>query len=457
MTFSDGFLWGAATSAYQIEGAVAEGGRGVSIWDTFSHTPGKIAGGGTGDVACDHYHRFREDIAIMADLGLNAYRFSISWPRLSPTGRGEVNPAGLDFYSRLVDELLDHGIQPVATLYHWDLPQRLQDDGGWVERDTALRFAEYAAVAGRRLGDRIERFTTLNEPWCSAFLGHASGEHAPGTKDNAAALVAAHHLLLAHGLAVEALRAELPATARLSITLNPALLRPATESAADQDACRRAHLLANRIFSEPLATGRYPDEIVNETSRHTDWSFVAAGDLATIHTPLDFLGINYYQPMIVGAVPADPLQPLLWAGTDDVFQHAPPPPRTGMGWTIDAAGLTELLARTAIEFPGMPIMITENGAAFEDELEEGGEYRDEQRALYLREHIAAVGAAADAGVDIRGYFAWSLLDNFEWAWGYGQRFGLVHVDFDTQQRRPKYSAQVYRDIVRATTPAPHPG
>jgi beta-glucosidase len=455
--FPDGFMWGAATSAYQIEGAVAEGGRGVSIWDTFSHTPGKIARGHTGDVACDHYHRFRDDVAIMADLGLNAYRFSIAWPRLLPSGRGEVNAAGADFYSQLVDELLDHGITPVATLYHWDLPQRLQDVGGWTVRDTALRFADYAAVVGRRLGDRVNTFTTLNEPWCSAFLGHASGEHAPGVTDNRAAVMAAHHLLLAHGRAVEALRAELPPTAQLSITLNPAVLRPASDSAADDDACRRADLMANRIFSEPLAQGHYPAEIIAETSQYTDWDFVADGDLATIHAPLNVLGINYYQPHIVGAAPPDPSRPQPWPGADGVFQHDPPSPHTGMGWTIDPSGLTDLLARTATEFPGTPIMITENGAAFDDHRDNDGEIDDAQRAQYIVDHIAAAAAAHDGGIDLRGYFAWSLLDNFEWAWGYDQRFGLVHVDFDTQERRLKHSAHAYSNIVRATTAAPHPG
>jgi beta-glucosidase len=457
VTFPDGFLWGAATSAYQIEGAAAEDGRARSIWDTFSHTPGAIADGRTGDIACDHYHRFHDDIAIMADLGLNAYRFSISWPRLLPTGSGAVNAAGVDFYSKLVDELLDHGIAPMATLYHWDLPQRIQDEGGWLSRDTTEHFADYTELVARRLGDRVHQITTLNEPWCSAFLGHASGEHAPGVKDDAAALVVAHHLLLAHGRAVEVLRAELGTTAQLSVTLNPALLRPASTAPADHDACRRADLLANRIFTDPLAHGRYPGELVAETAKLTDWGFVADGDLSTINAPLDFIGINYYQPMIVGAEPSSSSAPRLWPGTRDVFQHEPPPPHTGMGWAIESAGLTELLSRIAKDFPGLPIMITENGAAFDDRVEDSDRIHDERRAQYLRDHIGATASAIEAGVDVRGYFAWSLLDNFEWAWGYDQRFGLVHVDFDTQRRLLKDSAYVYRDLIAATRAARRPG
>ena len=455
MTFPDTFLWGAATSAYQIEGAVAEDGRGVSIWDTFSHTPGKVARGHTGDVACDHYHRYRDDVALMSELGLTAYRFSIAWPRLMPSGRGEVNEAGLDFYSRLVDELLDHGIAPIATLYHWDLPQRLQDAGGWTNRDTALRLADYAAVVGRRLGDRVKHITTLNEPWCSAYLGYASGEHAPGLKDIPSALTAVHHLLLGHGRAVEALRAELPTGAEVSITLNPAVLRAVSPSAADTAARDRADLLANRIFAEPLTHGRYPAELFDATARFTDWAFVADGDLATINAPLDSIGINYYQPLQVGAAPADPDRPELWPGADDVFAYPSPEPHTGMGWTVDPSGLTELLDRTAQEF-SVPIMVTENGSAFPDQPDESGQFVDTARADYLRSHIAAIEAAIEAGIDVRGYFAWSLLDNFEWAWGYDQRFGIVHVDFDTQERRMKLSGRVYRDIIRATRAAHRP-
>ena len=449
MSFPEGFLWGAATASYQIEGAVAEDGRKPSIWDTFSHTPAAIASGDTGDVACDHYHRYREDVAIMAELGLTAYRFSISWPRVVPDGSGAVNEAGLDFYSRLVDELLAHGIAPVATLYHWDLPQRLQDAGGWLTRDTSARFADYTAVVAQRLGDRISTFTTLNEPWCSAFLGHASGEHAPGIKDNAAALTAAHHLLLAHGLSAGVLRAELPPSAQVSITLNPALLRPASESLADRDACRRAEVLSNRIFVDPLVNGRYPAELITDTADRTDWSFVADGDLATIQAKLDFIGVNYYQPTTVGANPADPAAPVLLPGASDMFVHPQPPPHTGMGWGIDASGLRELLVRTAVDFPGTPLVITENGSAFEDSLDEAGEYHDAQRAQYLRDHVAAAHQAIEAGVDLRGYFAWSLLDNFEWAWGYAQRFGVVHVAFQSQQRTLKHSAHVYRSIIAA--------
>jgi beta-glucosidase len=455
MSFGEGFVWGAATSAYQIEGAVAADGRTPSIWDTFSHTPGRVLAGHTGDDACDHYHRFREDIAIMADLGLGAYRFSIAWPRILPDPGGRVNSAGLDFYSALVDELLSRGIQPMPTLYHWDLPQYLQDDGGWTNRATADRFADYAVTVARHLGDRLPAVTTLNEPWCSAFLGYATGEHAPGLTDNATALAAAHHLLLAHGKAVQALRAELPASTALSITLNPAQLRPASDSAEDAAAVRRADAAANRIFLDPLFGRGYPAELIEATAATTDWSFVLDGDLATIGTPFDFLGVNFYEPASVAATPpADQSgEPHRWPGLDDVYSHPHPKPWTGMGWTVDPPSLTELLQRLGRDYPGVYLMITENGAAYPDSTDESGRIVDRGRADYLTGHIAAVQRAIETGVDVRGYFAWSLLDNFEWAWGYTQRFGMVHVDFESQQRQPKLSAEVYRDLIAAHTAA----
>ena len=447
--FPDGFVWGAATAAYQIEGSRQVDGRGDSIWDTFSHTPGAVLGGDTGDVACDHYRRYREDVATMAELGLGAYRFSVAWPRVQPTGSGAVNSAGLDFYSRLVDELLDRAIRPYVTLYHWDLPQPLQDAGGWTSRDTAYRLADYAAIVADRLGDRVSDFVTLNEPWCSSFLGYASGDHAPGLRDTAAACTAAHHLLLGHGLAVETLRGSLPRSARVAITLNPHLVRAASESAADQDAADRVDLFTNRIFLDPVLLGRYPKEIGEHTRTITDWAFVEDGDLATISAPLDFLGLNYYQPMPIGATPAHPDDPRPWPGVAGAFEHPNPVPHTGMGWGIDPAGLTELLSGIVAVYSQIPIMVTENGSAFPDVADAAGWVDDSDRAAYLTAHLAAVHRAMEDGVDVRGYFAWSLLDNFEWAWGYSQRFGLVRVDFASQERTIKRSGRTYSAVIAA--------
>ena len=453
MRFPDGFVWGAATAAYQIEGSRHVDGRGDSIWDTFSHTPGAVLGGDTGDVACDHYRRFREDVAIMADLGLNAYRFSIAWPRVQPSGSGPANQAGLDFYSALVDELLAHGITPYATLYHWDLPQPLQDAGGWAARDTSYRLAEYASLVTGHLGDRVPDVITLNEPWCSAFLGYASGAHAPGIRDTAAAIAAAHHLLLGHGLAVEAMRAAMPSGSRLGITVNPHLVRAVSDSAEDQDAAEGADLLTNRIFLDPVLLGTYPKELTERTLEVTDWSFVHDGDLATISAPIDFLGLNYYQPLRIGAVPADAADPRPWPGVDGAYDHPNPPPHTGMGWGIDPDAFAELIGGIAADYPDIPILITENGSAFDDVAGPDGSYDDRDRAAFLTAHLEALHRVISEGVDVTGYFAWSLMDNFEWAWGYSQRFGLVHVDYETQKRTVKRSGQLYREIIAANGPS----
>ncbi len=457
LTFPDGFVWGTATAAYQIEGAVAEDGRTPSIWDTFSHTPGKVAGGDTGDVADDHYHRYASDIALMAELGMRAYRFSTAWPRIVPGGRGPTNRAGIDFYSRLVDTLLDAGIAPVLTLYHWDLPQELQDKGGWTNRDTAQHFADYAGVVAAALGDRVSSWTTLNEPWCSAFLGYGAGVHAPGHTSGAQALAASHHLLLGHGLAVQALRAALPATARLSITLNPAVARPATDSAADMAAARKVDGLQNRLWLDALRHGAYPDDVRAFTAAVSDWSHVRDGDLAVIASPIDVLGVNYYSPMSVAHYNGVGVRARVdghgdgdgetWPGCDDVQFLDIAGPKTEMGWPIDAGGLTELLTRLHSDYQ-MPLMITENGAAFADVVDESGQVRDADRIAYLRDHLAATHRAIAAGVDVRGYFLWSFLDNFEWAYGYAKRFGIAYVDFETQVRTLKQSAQVYADTVR---------
>ncbi|MEU3192683.1 GH1 family beta-glucosidase [Streptomyces sp. NPDC006992] len=459
LRFPSGFLWGAATSAYQIEGAVREGGRTPSIWDTYSHTPGRVAGGDTGDVACDHYHRYPEDVALMAELGLGAYRFSVSWPRVQPTGRGPAAQRGLDFYRALADELLGAGITPLLTLYHWDLPQEVEDEGGWPARETAYRFAEYAGLVAEALGDRVEMWTTLNEPWCSAFLGYGSGVHAPGRTDPVDALRAAHHLNLGHGLAVQALRAALPDRAQVSVSLNPAAVRPRTGTPADRDAARRIDALATRVFTGPMLHGRYDTDLLEDTAQLTDWSFVRDGDPALAHQPLDGICVNYYTPTVVSAAPAG-TEPERddghggsahspWPGADRVAFHQPPGSRTAMGWSIDPGGLTELLLRFHREAPGTPLYVTENGACYPDAPDAEGRFHDPERLSYLRRHLRAVHRAVEEGADVRGYFTWSLLDNFEWAWGYDKRFGLVHVDYPTQRRTPRSSAAWYARVARS--------
>ncbi|MFZ3594744.1 GH1 family beta-glucosidase [Streptomyces sp. BH104] len=457
--FPAGFLWGAATASYQIEGAVREDGRTPSIWDTFSHTPGKVVNGDTGDVAVDHYHRWRDDVRLMADLGLTAYRFSVAWPRVQPTGRGPAVQRGLDFYRGLVDELLANGIKPVVTLYHWDLPQELENAGGWPERDTAYRFAEYAGLVGEALGDRVESWVTLNEPWCSAFLGYGSGVHAPGRTDPAAALRAAHHLNLGHGLASSALRDVLPTRAKIGISLNPSVVRALTDAPADLDARRRIDALANRVFTGPLLKGAYPRDLITDTAAVTDWSFVRDGDTAAIHQPLDFIGLNYYTPAVVSAARPDRTGPRLdghgggehtpWPAADDVAFHHAPGELTAMNWPVDPTGLTDLLLDHAAQAPGIPLYVTENGAAYEDVVDAEGRVHDPDRIAYLHGHLAAVHEAIEQGADVRGYFLWSLLDNFEWAYGYGKRFGAVYVDYETQQRIPKSSAAWYSRVARS--------
>jgi beta-glucosidase len=455
LVFPDDFVFGSATAAYQIEGAVDEDGRGASIWDTFSRTPGAVENGDTGDVADDHYHRLDDDLDLIASLGLNAYRFSIAWPRIQPTGRGPANPAGLAFYERLVDGLISRGVTPVATLYHWDLPQALEDEGGWRNRETAYAFADYARIMAEALGDRVPIWTTLNEPWCSAFLGHGSGEHAPGRKDNAEALTAAHHLNLAHGLGTSALRGVLGDTVQLSVTHNLHVIR------GDAESVRRIEAVGNRIFTGPMLHGAYPADLLDDTRAITDWSFVLPGDLELIHQKIDVLGINYYNTTLVGpaAGAADAADSAAGAasrasafpGTDDIPRLDQPGPFTEMDWNIEPSGLLQLLEATRDEFPGLALMVTENGAAFDDvvSVDEDGETRvhDADRVDYLRRHFTAAHRAIRAGVELRGYFVWSLLDNFEWAYGYSKRFGIVRVDYDTQERILKDSALWYRDLI----------
>jgi beta-glucosidase len=461
LAFPPGFWWGAATAAYQIEGSVAADGRTPSIWDTFCATPGKVAGGESGAVAADHYRRYEQDVALMAELGLSAYRFSVSWPRVQPGGTGRANQSGLEFYDRLVDTLLGYGIRPALTLYHWDLPQELEDRGGWAARDTAYRFGEYAGLVADQLGDRVELWTTLNEPWCSAFLGYASGEHAPGRTDPADALAAAHHLLLGHGLGVQAVRARVPG-ARTSIVLNLGATRSVSAEPADRDATRRVDGLMNRIFLDPLLRGRYPVDVQADTAGITSWSFVREGDLEVISTPIDALGVNYYAPLLTGSrdaveAPENPA-PSAWPGCEGVAFHRAPGSVTDMDWTVDPTGLRDILLRLARTYGDLPIFVTENGAAYPDRVGPDGRVRDDDRIAYLHAHLAAVHEALTEGVDLRGYFVWSLLDNFEWAYGYAKRFGIVHVDYETQKRTWKDSAHWYHDVIgHGGIPARWPG
>ncbi|HEY0808282.1 MAG TPA: GH1 family beta-glucosidase, partial [Pseudonocardiaceae bacterium] len=441
------FRWGLATSAYQIEGAVDEDGRTASIWDTYCRVPGAVHNGENGDVACDHYHRMPEDVGLIADLGADTYRFSVAWPRVQPGGRGAVNPAGIAFYDRLVDELLGKGIDPWVTLYHWDLPQELEDAGGWPLRDTAYRFADYADIVFNQLGDRVRTWTTLNEPWCSAMLGYHIGRQAPGRQDFPAAIQAVHHLLLGHGLAATRLRSAATTPIDVGITLNMGYSEPATDSQADRDAARRADGMGTRIYLDPLVRGQYPADVVADLAAQGVELPVQDGDLAVISAPIDVLGVNYYSAH-------------RFAGTDEQGrtedEHGQPvtrsvphgAPVTAMGWEIVPHGMTQMLLRLTRDYPGLPLVVTENGAAFDDQPDEHGFVADDDRTEYLAEHLRAVAAAVAQGADVRGYFAWSLMDNFEWSYGYDKRFGIVRVDYETLERTPKQSALWYRDTIR---------
>ncbi|MFF7260529.1 GH1 family beta-glucosidase [Streptomyces sp. NPDC008159] len=453
-----GFRFGTATAAYQIEGAHDEDGRGPSIWDTFSHTPGRTLDGATGDIAADHYHRHREDVALLRDLGVDSYRFSIAWPRVLPDGTGRVNAKGLDFYDRLIDDLLAAGVAPAVTLYHWDLPQALETppDGGapgqgWRVRRTAEAFAEYAALVGARYGDRVERWMTLNEPYCSAFVGHAEGRHAPGTQEGPGALAAAHHLLVGHGLAVRALREA--GAGNIGIALNLDRVHAASDRPEDLAARRRAETLHNDIWTEPLFAGRYPaheDDTWPPGTADGPWRL--PGDLELIGAPLDFVGLNFYRPLTVAAAPHREPDPGRRTAVDiGVVELDPYGTRhTTMGWPVVPAALTELLRELPSRHPGLPpVWITENGSAEADTVAPDGQVHDTDRIGYLADHLRAVADAVAAGADVRGYYVWSLLDNFEWARGYDQRFGLVRVDYDTLTRTPKDSYRWYRALIAA--------
>lgn len=439
MRFPDGFLWGAGTAAYQIEGAATADGRGPSIWDTFSHTPGKTVRGDTGDVAADHYHRLADDLDLMVALGLRAYRFSVSWPRIQPDGRGPTNQPGLDHYRRLVDGLLARGIVPMLTLYHWDLPQALQDRGGWTNRETADRFADYAAVVFAALGDRVPFWITLNEPWCAAFVGHHLGTHAPGLTDEAAALAATHHLLLGHGKALRAMRDQAISGADLGITLSLAATHPASPSPADAAAARRVDGTENRLYLDPLFRARYPADMIAHYRPVSDFAFVAGGDLDLIAAPLDFLGVNYYLRHTIGADPRDPER-----GTVIL---PPTGPTTAVGIGIAPDGLTDVLLRVCREYAQLPLYVTENGVALHDYVDPEGRVNDAERVAFVAAHLRAAHEAIALGADLRGYFAWSFLDTFEWAEGFSKRYGIVHVDHLTQTRTPKRSALWFRDVI----------
>ena len=448
LRFPDGFLWGAATAAYQIEGAPDEDGKGLSIWDTFSHTPGKVFHGETGDVACDSYHRYPEDIAMLQRLGVGAYRFSLSWPRIQPDGRGAVNPKGIDYYNRLIDGLLEKGITPVITLYHWDLPQPLQDKGGWATRDITEIFADYAGRAGEAFGDRVHRWITVNEPWVVAHVGYRDGRHAPGIKDPKQAVAANHHLLLAHGRAVTALRATSPSPAQVGITLNLAVVRPVSPAAADLAAELDAR--HNGAYLGPLLRGAYPERLTSEFSPARVPGLVHNGDFDLITAPIDFLGVNFYAPSYVGIrSDGEPRRGEQLIGPDEVLVQPEGMPVTAMNWLVDSSAIYELMTRVRDETNGLPLYITENGSAWYDYVTQDGTVEDYERLQYLRDHLTALHEAIEHGVNLRGYFAWSLLDNFEWAEGYAKRFGLVFVDFGTQKRIVKRSGEFYAAVTRA--------
>lgn len=435
--FPQGFLWGAANAAYQVEGAVAEDGRGPSIWDVFAHTPGKIVHGDTGDIACDQYHRLEADLDLMAEMGLGLYRFSVAWPRVLPAGTGAVNEKGLDYYDRLVDGLVARAIQPMLTLYHWDLPQALQEKGGWGDRAVADWFADYVDVVQRRLGDRIAFWNTLNEPWCVAFIGHRDGVFAPGLKDEALALKVVHHQLLAHARATEVLRAG--GRDGIGLALNLVSEVPASDRPQDIAATRRMDGIENRLFLDPLFRGSYPEDIVRHYVPVSDFGFVRPGDLEAIQRPLDFLGVNFYQQHITRADPADPDR--------RVISEIPGHRRTAMNIGFNPEGLRDLLLRVKADYTDVPIIITENGMAMSDYVDPDGRIRDSERIQFWDEHLSAVAEAIAAGVDVRGFVAWSFLDNYEWQVGYSRRYGMIYVDYRTQRRIWKDSGRWYQHVI----------
>jgi beta-glucosidase len=443
MPFPPNFAWGTATSSYQIEGAVHEDGRGTSIWDTFSHTPGRVVDGTNGDVACDHYHRWADDVDLIASYGLNTHRFSIAWPRIQPDGRGAPNQRGLDFYRRLVVRLVEKGIRPAATLFHWDLPQALQDDGGWQNRETVLRFAEYASIVYDALGDGVAWWITHNEPWCTAALGHRIGIHAPGITDAGAELRVAHHVLLSHGLAVEAYRAS-GMTAPIGIALNLYPTYPQDETEADRAAAALSDGYTNRWYLDPIFRGAYPQDMLRFFGARWRLDWIGEGDLARIKQPIDFLGVNYYMRRVVRAPRDGDAAEFAWAHRG----NADGVPTSDIGWEMTPETFLDLLIRLKTDYGSPPIFVTENGCALNDVVTDDGAVHDPRRLEFYRTHLAAVEKALAKGVDIRGYLAWSLMDNFEWAAGYGPRFGITYVDYATQRRIPKDSARWFAEVAR---------
>jgi beta-glucosidase len=441
--FPPGFAWGAATSAYQIEGAFDEDGRLPSIWDTYSHTPGRIEDGTNGDVACDHYHRLTDDLDLMRSIGLGAYRFSVAWPRIQPTGSGPANPKGLEFYDRLVDGLLERGIEPWLTLFHWDLPQPLEDAGGWPDRDVVPRFAEYAAILADRFGDRVTNWLTLNEPWCIAMLGYGIGRHAPGRQDWPAALRAAHHTHLAHRAAADVIRTAVPG-ARVGIPLNLHHVEPASESDADLAAARLHDGTANRWFLDPAFGRGYPRDVV--AAYEPILEGIDVTELDAQAAPIDILGVNYYTRHVIRA----PRDDEVIDGPERSVSVGGGLPLTEMGWEIHADGLRQLLERLQREYAPPAMAVTENGAAFPDRRSADGSVDDQDRVSYMREHLVATAEAIEAGVPVEAYFAWSLMDNYEWGFGYTKRFGIVHVDYESQARTLKASGRWYRDLIAAS-------
>ena len=436
--FPSGFRWGVATAAYQIEGGADEGGRGPSIWDTFSHTPGLTHHGDTGDVACDHYHRWEHDLDLMAELGIRHYRLSLSWSRLQPTGSGPLNEEGAAFYERLLGGMRDRGITPLVTLYHWDLPQPLEDAGGWPVRQTAERFGEYVALVAARLGHLVDEWVTLNEPWCSSILGYGKGAHAPGRRDLRAAVAAAHHLNLGHGLALAALRSAVP-TALVGTTNIVTDIVPASTGPEDLAAASRLDATSNRLFLDPVYTGSYSDVVRAVLEPYGLLEVVHPRDLELIAAPTDFAGINHYQRVIASHDPGAPFE---------VAERAAEPATTSFGWSVIPESLTAVLGRISSDFTQLPVYVTENGASYHDYVDPEGKVDDLERVDYLAGYLSAAADALAAGVDLRGYYAWSFMDNFEWAEGYSKRFGLVWVDYGTQQRIPKLSARWYADAIR---------
>jgi len=449
LRFPDGFIWGAATSAYQIEGACCEEGRGESIWDRFCRLPGKVRNGDTGDIACDHYHRYQDDIELMARLGLRAYRFSIAWPRILPQGKGQVNRRGLDFYSRLVDKLLEAEIEPFATLYHWDLPQALQDEGGWVNRNTVDWFQEYATVVSKALGDRVRHWVTHNEPWMVAFAGHALGIHAPGIRNLAAAIQVSHHLLLSHGRAVQVIRDICGHEAQVGIDLNLSPIHLASQSEEDREAARRFDGCLNRWFLDPLFKGSYPEDTL---AWYADLApSIRPGDMECIGTKVDFLGVNYYSRIVIQAGSRGELLQVRGIKPPDAEY-------TDTGWEIYPQGLYEVLKRLHDEYHVPALYVTENGAAFPDQVNDEGQVDDQRRIQFLQAHLLQAHRAIQEGVNLLGYFVWSLMDVFEWDDGYSKRFGLIYVDRRTQKRIIKKSGLWYGEVIRSSrVPLPRPG